>query len=145
MFLITTKELQLFGFYAKMNRPLLNEVNAMLAEYRLFNSQWTILKLLLQEGASTPAEIAARQQVEKPSVTKILQRLVELQYVEVRPGEDRREKWMRLTDKGTAVCNEIMGKLHTFYAGLLENVEENEIDVAISVLERIYENLKMKE
>jgi len=138
---ITTRELQFFGQYAKVHRPMLNEINAVLAEYRLFNSQWTILKLLFQEGDMTPAEIATRQQVEKPSVTKILQRLEELTYIEVHPGQDKREKWIRLTESGSSACHEIMGKLDTLYKGFLKGVPADNIEIATAVLKNIQENL----
>ncbi|QTD40049.1 MarR family winged helix-turn-helix transcriptional regulator [Sporosarcina sp. Te-1] len=139
---ITTRELQFFGQYAKVHRPMLNEINAVLAEYRLFNSQWTILKLLFQDGDMTPAEIATKQQVEKPSVTKILQRLEELTYIEVRPGEDRREKWIRLTESGHTVCHDIMGKLDALYKVFLKGVPAENIEIATAVLTHIQENLK---
>lgn len=89
----------------------------------------------------TPAEIATKQQVEKPSVTKILQRLEELAYIEVRPGEDKREKWIRLTESGMSACNEIMGKLDTLYKGFLKGVPAENIEIATAVLKSIQENL----
>lgn len=90
----------------------------------------------------TPAEIATKQQVEKPSVTKILQRLEELTYIEVRPGEDKREKWIRLTESGHSVCQAIMGKLDVLYKGFLKGIPIENIEIATAVLTHILENLK---
>jgi DNA-binding MarR family transcriptional regulator len=120
---------------------LLNQINAKLAQYGLFNSQWSIMKLLMQEGAMTPAEIAHRQQVEKPSITKILQRLVEMKYVESTPGQDKREKWIRLTSSGEAVCHDIMNQLASLYEDLLKGSSQEEVEMAISVLARAHQNL----
>lgn len=99
------------------------------------------MKLLMQEGAMTPAEIAHRQQVEKPSITKILQRLGEMEYVESTPGQDKREKWIRLTSSGKAVCHEIMEQLASLYEDLLKGSSKEEVEMAISVLARAHQNL----
>ncbi|MFC5601760.1 MarR family winged helix-turn-helix transcriptional regulator [Sporosarcina koreensis] len=120
---------------------MLNQVNAKLAQYGLFSSQWQIMKLLMQEGAMTPAEIAQRQQVEKPSITKILQRLGEMEYVESTPGQDKREKWIRLTSSGEAVCRDVMEQLASLYEDLLKGSSKEEVEIAISVLARAHQNL----
>ena len=95
----------------------------------------------MQEGAMTPAEIAHRQQVEKPSVTKILQRLGEMKYVESTPGQDKREKWIRLTSSGEAVCRDIVTQLASLYEDLLKGSSKEEVEMAISVLARAHQNL----
>jgi len=99
------------------------------------------MKLLMQEGAMTPAEIAQRQQVEKPSITKILQRLAEMEYVESTPGQDKREKWIRLTSSGEVVCRDIMEQLASLYEDLLKGSSQEEVEVALSVLARAHQNL----
>lgn len=89
----------------------------------------------------TPAEIAHRQQVEKPSITKILQRLGEMEYVESSPGQDKREKWIRLTSSGEAICHDIMKQLASLYEDFLEGSSKEEVEMAISVLARAHQNL----
>lgn len=136
---------EFFSQYGKVYRPLLNQLNAELEQYGLSNSQWTIMKLLKNEGAMTPAEIANRQQVEKPSITKILQRLDELNYIEATPGKDKREKWIRLTDSGETACIEIIDQLKHLYENLLEGVKEEDLHNAINLLARVQTKLiKMK-
>ncbi|MFD1205261.1 MarR family winged helix-turn-helix transcriptional regulator [Sporosarcina contaminans] len=130
-----------FSQYGKVYRPFIHQLNVKLHSYGLFNSQWAILRLLFQEGQMTPAEIANRQQVEKPSVTKILQRLAEMKYVDAMPGKDRREKLISLTDHGRTVVEEITVQLKPLYEQLLEGVAENEIEAAIDVLARVHQNL----
>lgn len=132
---------EFFSQYAKVYRPLLNKLNAELEQYSLSNSQWNIMKILKIEQVMTPAEIAHRQQVEKPSITKILQRLNEMGFIEVTPGEDKREKWIRLTDSGEAVCIEIMERLKLLYENLLEGIKEADLENAINLLMHVHENL----
>lgn len=132
---------QFFSAYITIYRPLLNRLNTILAPYNLFHSQWTILKLLKLEGEMTSAEIAARQQVEKPSVTKIVQRLVEMELVSARPGEDRREKWLGLTDTGQETVERILDELQAMYKELLGDVDPQEVETAAQVMECIRKNL----
>lgn len=113
----------------------------MLAQYGLFSSQWSTLKLLMEEQPLTPADIAVRQHVEKPSITKVLQRLKELNYIEATPGEDKREKWIRLTDSGNEVCIEMIDKLNTVYSNVLKDIPEQEIEKTIGLFDQAYRNL----
>ncbi|AXI00500.1 MarR family transcriptional regulator [Sporosarcina sp. PTS2304] len=132
---------QFFAEYVQLYRPLLNRLNTLLAPYSLFHSQWGILKLLKQEGEMTSADIAIRRQVEKPSVTKIIQRLLEMNLVSIRPGTDRREKWIGLSDQGHETVDKIISELEEFYRELLEDVEIEDIEIAIRVLETARKNL----
>ncbi|PIC64215.1 hypothetical protein CSV79_07765 [Sporosarcina sp. P13] len=132
---------QFFAEYIQLYRPLLNRLNTLLAPYSLFNSQWGILKLLKLEGEMTSAEIATRRQVEKPSVTKIVQRLLEMDLVSIRPGTDRREKWIGLTSQGHETVDKIVSELEKVYCGLLEGVELEDIETAIRVMETARKNL----
>ena len=132
---------QFFTEYIQFYRPVLNRLNTLLAPYQLFHSQWGILKLLWLEGEMTSAEIAVQKQVEKPSVTKIIQRLVEMDLVSIRPGTDRREKWIGLTQKGEATVIKVMSDLEVFYEELLEHASQEDIEAGIRILELANKNL----
>ncbi|PIC68279.1 MarR family transcriptional regulator [Sporosarcina sp. P21c] len=132
---------QFFAEYVQLYRPLLNRLNNLLAPYQLFHSQWGILKLLWIEGEMTSAEIAVRRQVEKPSVTKIVQRLLEMGLVSVRPGTDRREKWIGLTEQGQATVSNIIAGLEEFYENLLEGATEEDLEAGIHILKQANKNL----
>ncbi|WP_153731119.1 MarR family winged helix-turn-helix transcriptional regulator [Sporosarcina obsidiansis] len=132
---------QFFAEYIKIYRPVLNRLNTLLSPYGLFHSQWGILKLLKIEGEMTSAEIALRQQVEKPSVTKIVQRLLEMNLISVRPGMDRREKWIGLTEAGQDTVDRILSELQELYCEILEGVEQEDMETAIRVMELARKNL----
>lgn len=132
---------QFFTEYIQIYRSTLNRLNALLSPYQLFHSQWGILKLLAFEGEMTSAEIAVRRQVEKPSVTKIIQRLLEMELISIRPGTDRREKWIGLTEHGQLTVQKIMGDLEVLYEELLEGATSEDIEAGIRVLESANKNL----
>lgn len=133
---------QFIQSYIRLYRPIINQVNLMLVPYELYSSQWAILKLLKLEEALTLAEIANRQQVEKPTVTKIVQRLKRLGYVEATQGKDKREKWIRLTDAGHKVHEEIVGKLQVLYAELLGDLSAEALQAAIDALDQAHQSLR---
>lgn len=130
-----------FAEYIQLYRPILNRLNTLLAPYQLFHSQWGILKLLKLEGEMTLAEIAMHRQVEKPSVTKIVQRLLEMELVSIRPGLDRREKWIVLTENGQITVKTIMSDLEVLYGELLEGAPPEDIEAGIRMLELANKNL----
>lgn len=132
---------QFFTEYIQIYRPILNRLNILLSPYQLFHSQWGILKLLSLEGEMTSAEIAVRRQVEKPSVTKIVQRLLEMELISIRPGTDRREKWIGLTEHGQVTVQKIMLDLKMLYEELLEGASPEDIEAGIRVLELANKNL----
>lgn len=132
---------QFIQSYIRLYRPIINQVNLLLIPYELYSSQWSILKLLKQEEALTLAEIANRQQVEKPTVTKIVQKLNKLEYVEATQGEDKREKWIRLTNDGHEVHDEIVKKLQILYANLLGDMSEEALQDAIHALDQAHRGL----
>lgn len=135
------QQTQFFTEYIQLYRPLLNRLNMLLAPYSLYNSQWAILKLLKQEGEMTSADIAARRQVEKPSVTKMVHRLLEMGLVEVRTGTDRREKWIGLSDQGHQTVDRIKLELDALYDGLLDGAAQEDIDTAVRMMELAKKNL----
>lgn len=135
------KSQQFFTEYIQFYRPVLNRLNTLLAPYQLFHSQWGILKLLWFEGEMTSAEIAVRKQVEKPSVTKIIQRLLEMELVTIRPGTDRREKWIVLAPKGEATVIKVMADLEVFYDGLLGDATQEDIEAGIRIMQLANQNL----
>lgn len=132
---------EFFSEYIQFYRPMLNRLNALLAPYQLFHSQWGILKLLWVEGEMTSADIAIRKQVEKPSVTKIVQRLAEMELVSLRPGTDRREKWIGLTHRGRTTVHNVLSELEVLYEDLVEGATSEDIEAGIRIMEIATKNL----
>ncbi|WP_025784417.1 MarR family winged helix-turn-helix transcriptional regulator [Sporosarcina sp. D27] len=134
-------EHQFFRSYVKLYRPLVNQLNKMLLHYDLYNAQWTILSLLSREGEMTSAEIAEEQMIEKPSVTKVVKRLHEIGYLDVTPGQDKREKLLKLSSEGERITREIQSELLPFYEHILAGIPEEDIRAAKQLLDQAYENL----
>ncbi|RHW32726.1 MarR family transcriptional regulator [Lysinibacillus yapensis] len=138
---MSQKEPTLFDSYRELYRPYVNAVNNRLAKYQLYTSQWVVLRLIRVKGPFTQAEIAKETRVEKPSVTRITQKLIDLGYVETKQGEDKREKYVRLTVLGEEVYEQLQKELTDFLKDLTEGISEEDLKTARNVLNQILQNV----
>jgi len=136
-----TIEQDFFNQYRLMYRPFINQVNVQLEEYQLYSSQWAVLRLLNDKGRHSFVEIAHYMSIEKPSVTRFVQKLVELGYVETVAGKDKREKLVQLTTYGEEIVQEIKAHLRPLFEQALTGVSRQEIEIATQVLTKICENI----
>lgn len=132
---------QLFYEYAAMYRPYINHINNLLAPFQLYSSQWRIMHFVLQQGAHTVSDIASNQRVEKPTTTKMVQKLIELGYMEVQPGVDKRTKMIQLTRTGHEVCNQVLEKIDQYQSEILEDIPVDEQLLAARLLRKVSEKL----
>ncbi|MEB2282984.1 MarR family transcriptional regulator [Lysinibacillus xylanilyticus] len=136
-----TIEQEFFNQYRLMYRPFINLVNEQLGKYQLYSSQWALLRLLMDKGPHTFVDIANFMFIEKPSVTRLVQKLVELGYVETVAGRDKREKLVQLTVNGEVIVQEIQAHLKPTMEQALAGVSERDIEIATKVLANICANI----
>ena len=72
----------------------------------LRTTQFSLLQLLRRSGEVRQRDLAERTLHDETSLTRSLRPLVEAGWVAVRAGDDRREKWFRITDAGLAKVKE---------------------------------------
>jgi DNA-binding MarR family transcriptional regulator len=68
----------------------------------LRTTQYSLLQGLRRSGEVRQRDLARRTLHDETSLTRSLRPLVEARWVAVRTGDDRREKWFRITDDGKA-------------------------------------------
>ena len=136
-----TIEQEFFNQYRLMYRPFINLVNMQLEKYQLYSSQWALLRLLMDKGPHTFVDIANFMFIEKPSVTRLVQKLLELGYVETVAGRDKREKLVQLTAYGAGLVQEIQAHLKPTMEQALAGVSEKDIEIATQVLANICANI----
>lgn len=66
----------------------------------LRTTQYSLLQLLRHSGEVRQRDLAERTMHDETSLTRGLRPLVEAGWVAVRTGDDRREKWFRITADG---------------------------------------------
>ncbi|MEB2299131.1 MarR family transcriptional regulator [Lysinibacillus xylanilyticus] len=136
-----TIEQEFFNQYRLMYRPFINLVNVQLGKYQLYSSQWALLRLLKDKGPHSFVDIANFMFIEKPSVTRLVQKLVELGYVETVAGRDKREKLVQLTANGEEIVQEIQAHLKPTMEQALAGVSERDIEIATQVIANICANI----
>jgi DNA-binding MarR family transcriptional regulator len=72
----------------------------------LRTTQYSLLQLLRRYGEVRQRDLAERTLHDETSLTRGLRPLVEAGWVAVRAGDDRREKWFRITSAGLAKLEE---------------------------------------
>lgn len=130
-----------FHQFLLLYRPFEHHLNLELAKHGLYRSQWTIMYYLYNLGTATLVELSNYQSVEKPTVTRTINRLEELGYVEHVPTKDKREKRMQLTELGKRIYEEVRVTVDRFEQEILEDISEQEQLNAIQVMETIRKNL----
>ena len=128
---------QLFYAYSALYRPYLNQLNAQLAPFNLTSSQWAIMHFVLHNGEHTISDISTYQNVERPTITKMVQRLIELDYVEAQSGTDKRTRFIRLSKNGEAVCEQVLEKLSTYQSYLVGEIPEADQLLVADVLRKL--------
>jgi DNA-binding MarR family transcriptional regulator len=72
----------------------------------LRTTQYSLLQALRRSGEVRQRDLAERTLHDETSLTRSLRPLVDAGWIAVRTGEDRREKWFRITADGVAKLGE---------------------------------------
>ncbi|MEH7179064.1 MarR family winged helix-turn-helix transcriptional regulator [Neobacillus vireti] len=88
----------LFHTLHQLSRQLTKQLNEALKPLGLYSSQWSVIYVLHTKGSITQKELCEYLFVEAPPMTRTIQRLVKQGYVRQIPGEDKREKYIQLTE-----------------------------------------------
>ena len=122
-------------------RPFENKLNFHLAEHQLHRAQWSIFYYLFIHGAATLVDLSHYLYVEKPTVTRTINRLEELGYVEHVPSKDKREKRTQLTELGKKVYMDVRVTIDQYETDILKGISEHEQLEAIHMMGEIRKNI----
>lgn len=128
---------QLFYEYIVMYRPYINQLNVLLSSFNLSSPLWSIMYFIFREGGQTISDISLYQNVEKPTTTKMVQKLIELGYVEIHAGNDKRVKIVQLSENGREVYSKVQEKIDHFQRYLLEDISDEERLIVARILKDI--------
>ncbi|UOR10899.1 MarR family winged helix-turn-helix transcriptional regulator [Halobacillus amylolyticus] len=107
-------------------RTLNKQVNERLKVHGLFLSQWSILYCLYKKGPMTQTSIWQYLNVEAPTVTRTITRLVEKGWVTREKGSDKRERIIEISNEAHAKVAELVEIIRTY---------EDEILIGLSAKE----------
>ncbi|MFI8491634.1 MarR family winged helix-turn-helix transcriptional regulator [Peribacillus butanolivorans] len=125
------------GFFhhnLQFSRSFTKKLNEQLAKVNLFHSQWLIIYYLNQYGCSTLVEISNYLDVEKPTVTRTVNRLEERKLIEQIPGKDKRERRIQLTESGERTYQEAKKVVEEFELQLMSGLAEEDRETTLRTL-----------
>jgi DNA-binding MarR family transcriptional regulator len=119
-----------------MARRLRQEAGAPLSP-----SQTAALVTIERHGPLTPSELATRERVQRPTVTRVLARLEEAGLVErAADPDDRRSSLLSISAAGRSLLEEARTRKDAFLATRLESLDAEDravLDRAAEVLEQM--------
>jgi MarR family transcriptional regulator, transcriptional regulator for hemolysin len=130
-----------FRRFTDLYRPFIQRTAEVLANEGLTVPQWSALRLIAEQEGMTPAELAARQFVEKPTVSRTIQQLLESGLIETRQGQDRRAKIILMTVKGSEVYDRTSSSIEKLEREVVGDIPEQEQNAMIKRLMEMRDRL----
>ncbi|MCM3722694.1 MarR family winged helix-turn-helix transcriptional regulator [Solibacillus isronensis] len=128
--------LQLHRFHKRYTQRLTN----ILAVHELSNANWSLMHYLANEELATMSQIAKYWDVEKPTVSANVKTLTKQELIQMKQGNDRREKYISLTEKGERLYKNISPEIKFLQNQLLNNLSDEQQELfekALSDMEKI--------
>jgi MarR family transcriptional regulator, transcriptional regulator for hemolysin len=130
-----------FQRYLSLYRPLITKLNDLMSTYELSYSLWQVIFYIKNHGPSTLVDISNYYQVEKPTITRRVHRLEELEIVKQIPGKDRREKIIQLTESGEQIYMECRKKITDLEHSMMDGINQEEQITTFNTLPKIKKNI----
>lgn len=131
-----------FRSYLSLYRPLIQSLNELLQAYELSYSLWQVMVYLHEHEHASLVEISTYYGIEKPSITRRVQRLEELGYLTMAQGNDRREKSIALSCQGRSVYTQCRHKITALERRATEGIAAAPLEQTAAVLQQIRDNIK---
>ncbi|WP_170140814.1 MarR family winged helix-turn-helix transcriptional regulator [Oceanobacillus arenosus] len=125
----------------QFSRSYTKKLNGKLVGIGLYYSQWSIVYCLKQIGPVTLVEISNHFDVEKPTISRTVNRLAEQRLIEEVPSNDKRERVVQLTEKGLEVYEKAVLIVSEFEKSLIAGIPEADIDTAFRTIQLLKEKL----
>lgn len=104
--------------------------------------QWSVLYHLWKQDGLNQQELCNATFRDKPSITRLVDNLEKLKMVKrISSKEDRRRNLIYLTDTARKLQDQSMDLANQTLNEALYGVDEKDIDLCKSVLQRVYDNL----
>jgi len=130
-----------FQQYLMLYRPLISKINEILGEYNLTYSLWQVILYIKNNGPSTLVEISSYYNIEKPTITRVVNKLQEKQLILVLPGRDKREKIIQLTEAGEELYLACRHQITELEFSVMSGIPESEQLAGFQLLPKIRENI----
>ncbi|MFJ7828084.1 MarR family winged helix-turn-helix transcriptional regulator [Psychrobacillus sp. NPDC096623] len=119
------------------SRFLSQEANNTLKKHNLFASQWSVLYCIQRHKEMTLTQIWKYLNVEAPTITRTVNRLAELGWIEICSGKDRREKIVKLSEQALQQFPVIKAAMMEFEDRMVVGLTDEEETQLLELLQKI--------
>lgn len=123
-------------------RLMSDEINTILLSSQLNYSLWQVLYVIQSQQQATLADISSYLNVSRPSITKRIQHLVELDLISQIETADKRQKLFTLSQKGLETFVYCSQQIDHFEDQLLAPISAQEISSSQQVLAAVLQRLQ---
>lgn len=117
------QQIHLFDHILAIRKAYVDHMNKSLNQYGLSSAQWLVLKIIVHKQSTTLVEIARIRNIEKPTATKIIQSLINNEFIKSSVGQDKRLRLLTPTDKGYTVYEEVMIMITSVQTTYLKDID----------------------
>lgn len=123
------------------SKALTKSINRALYSTNIYGSEWAIIRAVKQEGTMTQTALSTYLNIEPAAISKTLRQLSQKNLIIRKPGEDRREKYIYLS--------EVAEENYSVWEELIENncnkiaqsLSEEDYHRLLEILKSIQDNL----
>lgn len=116
-----------------------------LTDYEIGWGQQFYVEYIYDHPGATAQEMVESIRVDKATLTKVIKKLKEIDYIEIVKNEnDRRIKHLHLTDKAIPAARRIKEVHRSFYSTLCSDISSSDIRQTEQTLEKMIENINQK-
>ncbi|AIF44315.1 MarR family winged helix-turn-helix transcriptional regulator [Virgibacillus sp. SK37] len=117
---------EIIHLFNQQYRQLNKEMNYRLQEHNLYSSQWSVIFCLNRFGPMTQTEIWKYLHTEAPTITRTVSRMEKNGWLIRKPGKDKRERVIELTDKAKIEYAALRQTMDQFDHDMLAQLSEQE-------------------
>ncbi|WP_303870193.1 MarR family winged helix-turn-helix transcriptional regulator [Acetobacterium wieringae] len=139
-----TDQFNFGGFVKQLNNIMEMRFNHSLKQWNLTSSQFSVIMYLLhhQDQEINQKMIEEAFRLKGPTVTGIVKRLVEKEFIQRRPdSQDRRINYLELTKKGLALESLVCTEITRLEAETLRDISPEHLNLLESLLHQILKNI----
>ncbi|APC49295.1 MarR family transcriptional regulator [Virgibacillus halodenitrificans] len=117
---------EIIHLFNQRYRHLNKEMNYRLQEHNLYSSQWSVIFCLNRFGPMTQTEIWKYLHTEAPTITRTVSRMEKNGWLIRKPGKDKRERVIELTEKARTEYSALRQTMDQFDHDMLALLSEQE-------------------
>lgn len=128
------QNLRLWIEFSRLNLVITREVFRDFSEFDLSPSQFAVIEALYHKGELSIGEVRRVILMTSGNLTVVTKNLEKRGLIQIRPGQDRRQKLLSITDTGKAVLEQVFPRHVARLDGLLDSYTETEKTQLIQLL-----------